>query len=310
MMRSAIGWLLEFAMMALIAILLASVLVPSLEYSVALSNFWPHLGLALAACGAFRAGCVKQLWSAARILLGLAFVAYAFFSVRPVNHQEIVQANAPLKIVTFNLRNDNRRNADRLMDFLISLDADFVFLQEAGAIEGSFDRLLAHYPHKSGCEPGTDCSMLLLSHHPFEAVERPDGPPGSHRFAIVRSRVNDVAINVVGLHLTKPLMRGRQTREIDHAAARISKLRDPVIVAGDFNAAPWSLSMRRFLAGTGLRLPYGYRPTWPTWLPFVGLPLDHVLVRGSLSVGRIDVLSETIGSNHRPVIAYIDLPGN
>ena len=79
-----------------------------------------------------------------------------------------------------------------------------------------------------------------------------------------------------------------------------------VIVAGDFNATPWSPAFRAMLGESGLALGRGAgRPTWPTWLPaWLGLPIDHILAgRGCLILQRRH--GPRIGSDHRPVLADI-----
>ncbi|MHA1180206.1 MAG: endonuclease/exonuclease/phosphatase family protein [Alphaproteobacteria bacterium] len=304
--------------------LLASLLFTDAEPFAVLSNFWPHLGLALLLSSLVPLGRGGAMHRVLGVAVGSFFVVYALavFDFHPsrllssIGQKEKAgqpgasTATAPLKVISFNLMNHNRRRADDLIDFLIAENADFVFIQEAGAIERKPDRLLAHYPYYSGCEPGVECSMMVLSRHPMVDVQRPDVPPGYHRLAIIKTRVGGKIVTLVGLHLTKPLFEGRQRVEIDATSALIAGLEGPVIVAGDFNTAPWSQAMRRFLAGSGLSYGYGYHPTWPTWLPTGGLPIDHIMTGGGLTVRAIEVPSDSIGSNHRPVIALIDWPAH
>ena len=78
-----------------------------------------------------------------------------------------------------------------------------------------------------------------------------------------------------------------------------------MIVAGDFNATPWSPHFRDLLATTGLRdagSGRGWLPTWPTWLGPAGIPIDHVLVKGPVTVAGLS-LGPDVGSDYRPLVA-------
>ena len=104
-----------------------------------------------------------------------------------------------------------------------------------------------------------------------------------------------------------------------HYRARNAQLNDltgilhafdgPWIVAGDFNATPWSADYRRFEGQTGLRnvrRGFGLLPTWPSQLLALGIPIDHVLVSPDFAVTEAKT-GPDIGSDHRPVIATLTL---
>ena len=85
----------------------------------------------------------------------------------------------------------------------------------------------------------------------------------------------------------------------------MAKIPQPVILGGDFNAAPWSHSVSKLAKVTktsllpGLRFAHSIRVI--RGLPKVALPIDHILLpegaKGSAKVGPF------IGSDHYPVIA-------
>ena len=89
-----------------------------------------------------------------------------------------------------------------------------------------------------------------------------------------------------------------------------------LIVAGDFNASPFSPWMRRFMARMRTervrtdetRLRYAGRgyTTWPASRPVMRIPLDHILVTDNLVVTDFRV-GPSIGSDHLPVQATIAL---
>jgi endonuclease/exonuclease/phosphatase (EEP) superfamily protein YafD len=83
----------------------------------------------------------------------------------------------------------------------------------------------------------------------------------------------------------------------------------PVIVAGDFNATPYSPIFRGLVEATGLkdsRIGFGWQPSWPTYFPPLWIPIDHVLVTPDIQV-RKRTTGSYIGSDHYPVITELSL---
>lgn len=95
-------------------------------------------------------------------------------------------------------------------------------------------------------------------------------------------------------------------QHLAHVASLIG--RDPqVLVAGDFNATPWSAAYRSFRGSTGLLDSSARQWPWPTWFTgsaagsVLALPIDHVLHAAGWSV--LDRrIGPDIGSDHRPLI--------
>jgi endonuclease/exonuclease/phosphatase (EEP) superfamily protein YafD len=68
--------------------------------------------------------------------------------------------------------------------------------------------------------------------------------------------------------------------------------------------------MARLLEQTGLEVaggPLGPRGTWPSRLPLLRLPIDHVLHDPEVWVVRHE-LGRAVGSDHRPVAVDLRLP--
>jgi endonuclease/exonuclease/phosphatase (EEP) superfamily protein YafD len=316
------GWLasLRGAAIVLAALLATSLLIPFEPIDV-ISNFWPHLAVLLLA---FSLLSLRARPASAVVCL-LASAAVLYVCVRSLDligplwpdassAPALAESGSELKVVTFNVLNDNRANADEVRDFLIAQSADFIFLQESrgfvdalGGPQAAASQLGPSYPYRSGCEPGRRCSLLLLSKHPLRSVRRPDLPLGYNRFVIAAADVRGRAVTLVGVHLSKPLEGGLQERELALVGDILKDLPRPLILAGDFNAAPWSTALRRLLAKARLGYSYGYHPTWPVWAHWVGLPIDHVVVDGLRAI-EARTWPDAIGSNHLPVIAKMAAP--
>jgi endonuclease/exonuclease/phosphatase (EEP) superfamily protein YafD len=82
---------------------------------------------------------------------------------------------------------------------------------------------------------------------------------------------------------------------------------DARVLMGDFNTTPFSPTFRFIVKQTGLRdsaQGFGYVPTWgprlprEPWLPWIGLPIDHVLVSTNVDVLTREV-GPPLGSDHR-----------
>jgi endonuclease/exonuclease/phosphatase (EEP) superfamily protein YafD len=79
----------------------------------------------------------------------------------------------------------------------------------------------------------------------------------------------------------------------------------PVIVVGDFNASPYTPVYRGFTEVAGLATFRHFPASYPARLGGFGVPIDHVLARGS-RVAELHALPP-IGSDHRPLAATLIL---
>ncbi len=99
---------------------------------------------------------------------------------------------------------------------------------------------------------------------------------------------------------------GWRDQQLAHITGRVG--RDPqVLVAGDFNATPWSQAYRSFRRNTELQDSSAATLPWPTWFggsavaSVLAVPIDHVLHgKGWRVVERR--IGPDIGSDHRPLI--------
>lgn len=224
----------------------------------------------------------------------------------------------PLRVATANLLWTNPDPA-RLVAGLTAAAPDVLLLQEvtpevlaalrsAGALDP--------YPHqvldaRSWVHGGAILSRLPLA--------------GGRSFALAGSPLTcaDVVtgggpVRVVNVHLVAPIGGPSRVRVWAEQLAGLAALDAPagghLVLAGDFNATGQHRPMARLLA-SGLRDAQrvaggGLAPTWPaTGRPgFPVLRLDHVLVGPGVGVAAVR-RGRGPGSDHRPLIADLVLPG-
>lgn len=121
-------------------------------------------------------------------------------------------------------------------------------------------------------------------------------------------------VGVLGVHFPPPVDReSSQRRDAGLAAIAqaIAELPHRRIVAGDFNATPWSRGFARMLEQATLldaSPGYGVQGTWPARMPSLfRVPIDHVLVSPGFGVSRY-ANSGWIGSDHLARHALLLIP--
>lgn len=111
-------------------------------------------------------------------------------------------------------------------------------------------------------------------------------------------------VRVVGLRPRFINDPARYAAHYDWLVRNAGKLGDRVILAGDFNAAPWSWQMMRFVAASGLRRHGTYAASWPSLLPV--FLIDNLLATQSIKSVSFKT-GPVLGSDHLPVIATVSL---
>ncbi len=109
-------------------------------------------------------------------------------------------------------------------------------------------------------------------------------------------------MRLVVVHTSNPVRRsGLRSRDqlMADLAAELRGYDGPLIVAGDFNATPYTPAFAQFLHDAGLTTVRAYPGTYPQIAGDFGLAIDHVLVRG-IRIVDIEAL-DAFGSDHRPL---------
>lgn len=220
-------------------------------------------------------------------------------------------ADSDLTVLWFNVFSKNMTSPEALERAIRDSGADLAIFTETESLQHVLDRLRDIYPHYAGPAPFTvfEPSLMILSKRPIDLLEpMGDLPVGPGRTAHFRVGHPGEQVEVVAVHLGKPWYLGQSGAE-EHVLNRLVKRSwdGPLLVVGDFNAAPWSKRIREVQRRRGLAhapLPVA---TWPTEFGKYGIPIDNVFLRGPVGLVSLAPWGAGLGSNHTGLIAEIDL---
>ena len=303
-----IAWLIALACLVVAVVTALSFL---RDWRLALaSHFRPHLAAASLLLAIFVSTVALPAWvaSLAALLALLATAANLFAIWRVIPHiapsEPGGEPTVRLRIAFANVRKENTRH----VDVLGWVRRENVDLFVACEVEGVWPEALAELadilPHGVHAPMG---DLVIMSRRPLGEVRHPVTRYGN---AIATDLETEAGrLTVVGLHTTTPSNERDSTGRdalIETVGHIVWRREGGVVVAGDFNATPWSIPMRRLLAGG--RLAYGpgaFRGTFPAWLPdWAGIPIDLVLAGGGWRVAG-QQRGPRVGSDHWPILAEV-----
>lgn len=237
----------------------------------------------------------------------LALAVICALSVRPfffgANHHAIAASAAERTLLQMNLfRVSDHEPAQRLVE---RLTPDIITLQEVSdSGKAMMADLAGLYPHQELCIDGNDYGIAILSQHPFAPTPATCEP----LLGFVNRTVlmDGEPISVVSQHIQPPWPYGQADtlRELQHV---LPTLEPPLIVGGDFNAAPWSAALSRYGKWSRTRPVEGIGGTWTHFLmpaalvPVFGLPIDNIFVSEGIDVVGAQTLEPT-ASDHLPIL--------
>jgi endonuclease/exonuclease/phosphatase (EEP) superfamily protein YafD len=174
----------------------------------------------------------------------------------------------------------------------------------------ALDPLNEIYPYRTGVAREDNFGIILLSNLPLINSDSEPLAVGETLSVKTDFQIGNKVVTVIGVHTLPPIsssyydLRNHQLQSIA-SIARKNNL--PTIVLGDLNTTIWAMSFQRFLAQSGLTNPrrnFGIIPTWPTHLPMLYIPIDHILTSKSVDVVNLESVP-IVGSDHRGLIAEL-----
>ncbi|HEX7080922.1 MAG TPA: endonuclease/exonuclease/phosphatase family protein [Gammaproteobacteria bacterium] len=214
-------------------------------------------------------------------------------------------ADAPLELLEVNVQAGNRSYA-RLREIVMAESPDVLLVVElTQAWAEALRPLFRLYPHRVLRPAGGAFGVGLLSRYPLEAAHAFE--LGSTHAVDARVLSPQGAFRLIGVHLRPPTAPGwaaERERQLDALAALRARIHEPLVVAGDFNLTPYSPYFADWTAETGLRdarRAFGLGLSWPTFLPILGIPIDHCVVSKEVTVVGFKRLP-AFGSDHYPIL--------
>lgn len=234
-----------------------------------------------------------------RVLPWVPFVigaSAAWFSSQPETLRISQGPHETLTVVTANL-NVSNNDLRSLRSWLERVNADVVILQEVSPVTALELKRWDEFETRSIVPSEDPFGMAVLARgRPFEIdwQTAPERPP----FVQLSFQFQGHQASLYGIHPMPPI----SPTYHDQRNALLVQLKQiaknaPTIVAGDFNATPWSSAMPQDTLFRAL-------PLTPSW-QYV-LPIDQILGTKHWSVAQTGV-GPDIGSDHRPVWASLTL---
>lgn len=227
------------------------------------------------------------------------------------------QSGVPVRIISMNVWTHNR-DPVATAAWIRNQRPDFIMLQEDLENGAIVDRLLREtYPFRTRTPAFAPCGSVILSKHSTidQGFTPSPDPRGSHCAVWARYQVGDQVITLVNVHMLWPTFEPWR-RSQDHAIAAAVQSFSPetMIVAGDFNATPWSQALKRQTLIQGLKRRDQILFTWPMqpwsrhryYSPTPILALDHIFA-GHNWIGHDVSASPRLGSTHRGLVATLYL---
>lgn len=245
----------------------------------------------------------------------IAAVIVVLGGAQLIGHPRVAPLGPPaversLRLLVYNIYYLNE-DLDAVVAVVRQYNPDVVFLMEySDAVQERIEPAFADYPYRLIRPSRLTMGLALFSRIPIEAAEVHRNEQTRIPIYEARLRAGDRPFSFVGGHPWPPQLRWgalhrSQMQAITEVAAGAAP---PLLVAGDFNAAPWSYTMRR-LAEQGQVLPirrsFDLTKTWRP-LPGFGLPLDYVLVSDEWQV-LAQEYGPLGGSDHVPMIVDLRL---
>lgn len=249
------------------------------------------------------------------VVLVAGIVAAGVFATDHVERSLPLVAPGPddLRVVFFNaLTSDDTARARRVAAAIEAADTDVAIIAEGKMMAPLMPELRAHYPYQAGCNP--DCEIAVLSRIPLSTSEiRSMGALKKNRYTRLVLDLPQKAgqggeLDLIAAHVSKPWITGVVDVELGQLARWLNLIRQPLVLVGDFNSAPWSYGLRNLVHWTGIRALRWPVATWPVPARRFGVPIDNVFVQGGARIVAIQPFGDDLGSNHRGFLVRIRPP--
>jgi endonuclease/exonuclease/phosphatase (EEP) superfamily protein YafD len=257
-------------------------------------------------------GCAITLWYHKRrlpALLAIVLAAASYVSVWPffgAADATTDQGEKPVFSLLQINANFNNPAPQELLRLIGTVEPDVITMQEvSGLWREQLAKIAARYPYQHICTASRRTGpSAIVSRRPFTPGKTPVCiDDGSTVIALVNFGGTDIAVTSVHLHWPWPF---HQPDQISGLLPALKQLGANSVIAGDFNATPWSESLLRIAEASGGQImspgaTWMYRRLPQSLAPSLGLPIDIVLAGADIERMSLERLHD-VGSDHRPVL--------
>ncbi|MDX2218551.1 MAG: endonuclease/exonuclease/phosphatase family protein [Burkholderiales bacterium] len=240
-----------------------------------------------------------------RWLALLPVLALPWLSASPTLPTANGTSDRTIKIIAANLHfgNDDPAKLRMLMD---AEAADLVFLAEIGPGAAKALAVWPAWPHQARLPRADPFGLALVSKHPITGLKLEESPGG---VPLLRATVDwqGTTLVVSVMHPMPPLSAAfarERDQVLANEAAQHAQHGRPALMAGDFNASPWSDAFSGPARAGFRRASSAFPGTWPAGIHWLGIPIDHVLASPHWVLAERRV-GPDIGSDHRPVFTRL-----
>ncbi|MEL6966046.1 MAG: endonuclease/exonuclease/phosphatase family protein [Pseudomonadota bacterium] len=230
----------------------------------------------------------------------------------------LVADKPQFRLVQYNIRFNNR-SPRAAADMILAAKPDLVILQEhTVANRALLDTLKVQLPHTISCAAFGVGSVAMASRFPLDERLKPECARFSGFSRATFKLSESQSFTAVSFHVLWPWPFRQQSQLLDNQG-RFQRLLSPLLIAGDFNAAPWSAAVNRVAAWTGTTIISGAVHSWgpsesrklPSAvpeLPFPLLPIDQVLYSSHFAPITRRALDRA-GSDHTAILTEFAFVG-
>lgn len=235
----------------------------------------------------------------------LAGVLHIYLVIPQIPAPKIDQGH-DLSLLVTNIEGTWGTNHEAVFDNILEADADVIFIMETAPKLRTLLSDSGRYPHHLPCPPSR-CDNDVFSKYPLVWGNRLNlsytwRSPRSAAMKLALSEESELTLFLA--HLTKAWIPGSKA-ERNKFLYRIQAHKGPLVVAGDFNAAPWSAQMRHLKSKSAVHFKNLPPATWPSEFGAFGIPIDHVGVKGDVELLSLTPWLGASQSNHRGLLAKL-----
>lgn len=215
------------------------------------------------------------------------------------------------KLITINLLSSND-SYSKALGFINAENPDILVLQEFTTAWSNY--LAPHlndYPHQYLIPQEDNFGLAIFSKFSMNQTQRLDLNANRLPSIITDIEVKGKSVTLLATHPLPPMGSSRfESRNLqfekiitEHSANSQRNF----ILTGDLNCSPYSYHFKHLTSSLKLkdtRTGFSVHGTWPTYLPFMRIPLDHCLI--SQNIETIDRYNgPDIGSDHLPIVCVL-----